>query len=141
MKLSSLVLEMEGVKTDSLMESLEEQLVDYQDPWEETETDLLAEEGMEIAQIDHLEEVETIPIDLLEEEETETVQTDLLAEGEMETVQTDLLEEVETEIVQTDLSEELGTEIDLSAEEEMETVLTDLLEEVEIIQIDQLEEM
>ena len=36
MKLSSLVLEMEGVKTDSLMESLEEQLEeqleDYQDP-------------------------------------------------------------------------------------------------------------
>ena len=131
MKLSSLVLEMEGVKTESSMESLEEQLEDCQVPWEEMGTDLLAEEGMEIAQIDHLEEVETIPTDLLEEEETETVQIDLLEEGEMETVQTDLLEEVETEIVQTDLSEE----------EEMETVLTDLLEEVEIIQIDQLEEM
>ena len=118
MKLSSLVLEMEGVKTESSMESLEEQLEDCQDPWEEMGTDLLAEEGMEIAQIDHLEEVETIPTDLLEEEETETVQIDLL-------------EEVETEIVRTDLSEEV----------EMETVLTDLLEEVEIIQIDQLEEM
>lgn len=45
---------------------------------EEMGTDLLAEEGMEIAQIDHLEEVETIPTDLLEEEETETVQIDLL---------------------------------------------------------------
>ena len=102
---------------------------DYQVPWEETGTNPLVEEGMEIAQIDHLEEeTETIPIDLLEEEETETVQIDLLAEGEMETVQ-------------TDLSEEVGTETDLSAEEEMETVQTDLLEEVEIIQIDQLEEM
>lgn len=105
MKLSSLVLEMEGVKTESSMESLEEQLEDCQVPWEEMGTDLLAEEGMEIAQIDHLEEVETIPTDLLEEEETEIVQTDLSEEEEMETVLTDLLEEVE--IIQIDQLEEM----------------------------------